>query len=63
MNPCISMPDGSLHALTKPEADLLVGYLVGRLPHVEERDQPATLRMIEHLRAITNPETAYEALA
>ena len=63
MNPCIPMPDGSLHALTPHEAQTLIGYLQGRLAHVEERDQPATLRMIEHLRAITNPETAYEALA
>lgn len=59
MNYCIAMPDGSLHALTTHEAEILEAFLEERLVHGGESDQPATLRLLQHVRLAMAPEAQY----
>ncbi|HET7592547.1 MAG TPA: hypothetical protein VFK00_06035 [Rhodanobacteraceae bacterium] len=60
MNVCTPMPDGSLHCLTPHEAQVLRGYLLDRMVHVDERDQHVLLREVERLKAVADPMAAYE---
>jgi hypothetical protein len=54
------MPDGSLHALTPHEAEILRGFLHDRLCHGEEQDQLAVMRMIRHVDLVMSPEAQFD---
>lgn len=59
MNYCVPMPDGSLHALTVQEAEVLRAFLDERLVHGGESDQPAVLNLIRHVDLVMAPEAQY----
>lgn len=59
MNVCTPMPDGSLHALTPHEAEVLRGYLIHRMAHVDEHEQAWLKREADRLKAVVDPEQAY----
>lgn len=60
MNACIPMPDGTLHALTVHEAEVLRAFLGERLVHGGEADQPAVLNLIRHVDRVMAPETHFD---
>lgn len=59
MNYCVPMQDGSLHCLTMHDAEILRGFLGERLTHAPENDQPAILRMLDHVKLAMAPEAQY----
>ena len=62
MNYCVPMQNGSLHCLTMHDAEILRGFLGERLVHAPESDQSAILRMLDHVKLATSPESQYSAI-
>lgn len=60
MNVLIPMSDGSLHALTDHEAEVMDGFLADRECHGLEVDQLAIRRLRNQLKLALAPETHFD---